>query len=569
MQLSKLTLDLAPKTSWQCFDLACKLVVTHFIPLFCYWIIITLPIFVVAMYVNVSWGLLLFWLGKPWYERGLLYILSRAVFGAKVSVADTLVNLPAQIKPLWFSSITYRRLSATRSFDMAVAQLENLSGEQRRKRLQILHKTKDDNSAWWTVCCVHWESFICIGIITLIQMLLPGHLDFWDMVNALDDDSSLQSYVVYLTYYVAIAIVAPFYVAGGFVAYLNRRVILEGWDIELGFTKWREAFIEKSKLTGFADQSNFINQKQDVSIPSPETPISTKNLVVSMMLISGIYLFMPNTGVAQSTSSSSIDDAQNGIVTELSQNTVPEQGIQEGPVFSAEQGERRAEIESKLAVLIDSPPFSRYEVKKSYRWKSSDDIEKEEDSSSFDFGFISSVVKFIATSLEFILWGLFLFVFAYLIVRNWESIARLLSNTKGAIDNAPLPSFITNVFSEALPTNVEDAVNQAISAKEYRRALSILVRASFTQLSTAQHIRITKSMTEKECLREIERKTDASIFHYMNDLLNVWMKMAWAHQIPTAIILSTLNQHYSDIFGAAKIQTIGRQTAQTNKDGEL
>lgn len=159
MQLSKLIIDVSPKTSWQAFDLGCRLALANYKTLIVYWLIVTLPVFIIAITLDLFWGFCIFWLLKPWFERGLLYILSAAVFGSNVSVAKTLVNLPSQIKPLWFSSITFRRFASSRSFDMSVAQLENVEGFARSKRLRLLHKTIDDNTTWWTICCVHWELF--------------------------------------------------------------------------------------------------------------------------------------------------------------------------------------------------------------------------------------------------------------------------------------------------------------------------------------------------------------------------------------------------------------------------
>jgi hypothetical protein len=46
-----------------------------------------------------------------------------------------------------------------------------------------------------------------------------------------------QQWFATLAYAVAIGFVEPFYVAGGFGMYLNRRVELEAWDIEQEFRR--------------------------------------------------------------------------------------------------------------------------------------------------------------------------------------------------------------------------------------------------------------------------------------------------------------------------------------------
>ncbi|MGK0370468.1 MAG: hypothetical protein ACJAW1_000709 [Glaciecola sp.] len=571
MQLNNLLLDVTPKTSWQCFDLGCKVALANFKSLFLYWIVLTLPIFVIAISINLGWGPIIFWLFKPLYERGLLYILSRTVFGTHVSILQTLLNLPSQIKPLWFSSITYRRLTPSRSFDMAVAQLENLSGKARSERLNVLHKTKDDNTAWWTICCVHWELFLTIGLFSLIQILLPADFNFQNMLESLTIQSSVESYIINIVFYIAIAVVAPFYVAGGFVAYLNRRVVLEGWDIELGFTKWHHAFIEKSSAEGFSKRSIVVDQSpktelndeqiveqqninEDTKTPANKSSTKVKLPIVIIFLFGNTLL---GQDIAFAQPSKPFDAKKENASSAISVSNEPAvDEIALTPIQIAENenvANRKNEIRETLTSLLDEPPFAQYETVINYRWKSSEDDEKEEDETDTDFTFLAWLVKFIASSSEIILWGLFIFFFGYLIFRNWAHLVGFFGKTSNKEDYIPMPSFISSVFTEALPKDIIATVNESINNNDYRRALSILVRASFTYLSKTQHIRITKSMTEKECLDEIKRSSEPTIYAYMQDLLSVWMKMAWAHQLPDAHTLERLSQQYDSNFVHAKM----------------
>ena len=182
MKLEQLAISTIPKSSWQCFDLGCKVALKHYKILFSFWLVVSFPFFIFSCFLSLEWGLLIFWLFKPWYERGLLFILSRAVFNNVINLKTALMSWPEQIKPLWFSSITYRRLAPSRSFDMAVTQLERLSGKKRANRLNILHRSKDDNTGWWTVLCVHWEGILFIGMLVMLSMLLPTEIDLWSFL---------------------------------------------------------------------------------------------------------------------------------------------------------------------------------------------------------------------------------------------------------------------------------------------------------------------------------------------------------------------------------------------------
>jgi len=556
MQLNKLVLDTAPKTSWQCFDLGCRVALADYKTLFGYWIVLTLPIFILLVLFDIQWGLLLFWLFKPWYERGLLYILSRTVFGAKVSIKQALLALPSQIKPLWFSSVTYRRLAPSRSFDMAVAQLENLSGERRTNRLKVLHKSRDDNTSWWTICCVHWESFLAIAIITLVQILLPTQFDFWLLIESMSISDSIENYVFTVCVFLSMAIVAPFYIAGGFVAYLNRRVILEAWDIELGFNKWRKSYLDKASKTGFSGQSKHLKASKTAS---------KDTLAIAFLLLICTGLLDTNTVSAQ-TSEPSSEKVVPQIPIDTSSTIERSDTELVEPVADDPFHAEKKEIGDDLVRVLDEPPFAQREMVTRYRWIVSDDDKKEDEESKSDFAFLTLIAAFMASSFEFVLWFLFIFIFTYLIYRNWGNITTFFDNNPSKIDNTPLPSFISKAFKEELPDDILGFVQEAINNQDFRRALSILVRASFTYLSKEQHIRITNSMTENECLQEIEQTCPKPIYLYMQSLIQQWMKMAWAHQLPNAEALLILMQGYSDNFIQEQVQT--EATAKPAKENK-
>ena len=548
MQLNKLVVDLAPKTSWQCFDLGCKVALANFKSLFVFWIVLTLPIFVLTISINIFWGFMLFWLCKPWYERGLLYILSAAVLGKKVTLRQALLKLPSQVKPLWFSSITYRRLAPSRSFDMAVVQLENLSGERRRNRLKVLHKSRDDNTAWWTICCVHWELFFCIGLLSLIQMLMPTSISFFDMIALLSIEDSFQSYIFYTTYYAAIAIVAPFYVAGGFVAYLNRRVILEGWDIEIGFTKWRHSFLE-----------NETTSKPKASL--------LKTVSIALTFLCATMLIESDPAFAQTSSIS--NGLQKEIVQENSALSPPQLTAQQIKELE-QQEQKKAQFEKakqpirdNIETLLENDPFAQYETVTGYRVKGSDE-ENDKDDAEAEYPFISSIVAIIAKFMEVILWGIFIFTFGYLIVRNWFHISAYFDKATIKEDNTQLPTFISTVFTENLTGNITELVNTCINNKEYRRALSILVQTSLTYLTKEEGLKITKSMTEKECLVQIKLSTGPVVYEYMQNLFSVWMTMAWAHQLPQATTLRELSDQYNRLFA----ETVDIVTSSEKNEGQ-
>src|SRR4029079_19757194 len=76
----------------------------------------------------------------------------------------------------------------------------------------------------------------------LAELLLPAKAAEATGENFLERMASGEfwSYGGALGYMVAVLLLEPFYVAGGFGLYLNRRTLLEGWDIEVALRRRAE-----------------------------------------------------------------------------------------------------------------------------------------------------------------------------------------------------------------------------------------------------------------------------------------------------------------------------------------
>ena len=66
-------------------------------------------------------------------------------------------------------------------------------------------------------------------------LFIPGELGLWDLI--LEAEQPWARPALNALYLFAVCVVEPFYVAGGFGFYINRRIYLEGWDIDLTFRK--------------------------------------------------------------------------------------------------------------------------------------------------------------------------------------------------------------------------------------------------------------------------------------------------------------------------------------------
>ena len=101
---------------------------------------------------------------------------------------------------------------------------------------------------------IHFENFFYYSILASIALFAP------DYISEVFDNWFSEGYFSFagvilfdLLVLFVLSAVAPFYVAGGFMLYISRRIELEGWDIEICFREWL-----------------LQSQDQDVLTPSPQ-----------------------------------------------------------------------------------------------------------------------------------------------------------------------------------------------------------------------------------------------------------------------------------------------------------
>lgn len=123
-----------------------------------------------------------------------------------------------------------------RSFVMPVHNLESLSGRLRKKRLHILQKNVSGYASGLTFIAINYEILINLSLYVVFAFLLPDELytSVWGYFEGADE--STAGLVMNTVFYgLAVFLIEPLYVGAGFLLYLNRRVKLEAWDIELVF----------------------------------------------------------------------------------------------------------------------------------------------------------------------------------------------------------------------------------------------------------------------------------------------------------------------------------------------
>ena len=173
---------------------------------------------------------------KPWLDRSLLFVLSRAVFGSDARhrpVAGAAHGRWQQLP----STLSWQRLSPWRSFTQAIYQLEGQRGTARRQRReQLLHKQRGA-AGGMHIAFAHVEAALMMGLLALAFWFAPDNLRDEVFSWLTGEDNIAATVCLAVAYAAAVAVLEPFYVAAGFAMYLNRRVQLEAWDIEQEFRR--------------------------------------------------------------------------------------------------------------------------------------------------------------------------------------------------------------------------------------------------------------------------------------------------------------------------------------------
>lgn len=235
MQIDTLALRMRPRSPFEAADLGVRLYQGSAREVLRCYATVALPVFALALAsIEVAPWLpsLLLWCAKPWLDRSILFVLSRAAFGRHTTVRDV---WRAQRQVWWRQLLltwTLRRLSPWRSYTQPVYQLEGLSFMETRRRLQQIKRRRKGTAALMTSAFSLAETALSLALMSLVFWLSPTELkpDLTEMFSG--QGPGVLALLPPACYALAMFFVEPFYVAAGFAMYLNRRAELEAWDVE-------------------------------------------------------------------------------------------------------------------------------------------------------------------------------------------------------------------------------------------------------------------------------------------------------------------------------------------------
>ncbi|MGB1110998.1 MAG: DUF4129 domain-containing protein, partial [Gammaproteobacteria bacterium] len=123
MRVEDLAIDPRPRDGWEAVDLGLRMTRHWLAAIYLPWLIVYLGlagVLILIMPDELGWVTFILWWLKPLYDRLMLFVLSRAVFGQTPSAWQTLTSAGAWLRSGLLMSLTLARLNPARSFHLPV-----------------------------------------------------------------------------------------------------------------------------------------------------------------------------------------------------------------------------------------------------------------------------------------------------------------------------------------------------------------------------------------------------------------------------------------------------------------
>ena len=487
MNIDRLIIVLRPRPAFEGLDLGFAAASRWFFPLWLLWLAAAAPIFLLIHGLCFRYpliALLITWWAKPLFETPLLYWLSRRIFNEAPDFKTVLQDVPALIRPRLISRLTLRRLSPARSFTMPVLFLEGMRGKDYARRSAVLGANQSAGYAL-TLICFLFEWVAALSVLLLIELMVPKPLlpsGIYGLVAQADGLGALLPNLIALA---AMSVVAPFYIAGGFLLYLNRRTRLEAWDIELKF----KAMVRR-KTAGTS----------------------------LICLVACLFLFF-SAGPGSS---------------------LPAQAASASASLDKETAGKRIEK------VLQSEDFGREETRTYWRLKSFRQSSGAEPHSLE--GIFSALIRFFVLVAEPVAWTVGGILFVFFLYAGARYLGFSKQTARKAPFKPPESLFGLSLRPASMPEDISGHAKKHLAAGDTRAALSLLYRGALFSLVYRSFLDIPESATEGECRALVRKSRPDEEYHFFRELTEAWLQVAYGHMPPERRRVEALCCSWSDYY---------------------
>lgn len=539
MQLERIAIRLRPRQGFEAIDLGFRMALRWAWPLWSTWLAVFLPVaaaLLIALSATPLLAVGLLWWLKPMFERFLLHVLSRAVFGETPRLVDTLASWRQILSPGLARSLLARFWDLGRSFNLAVMQLERQTGRAARERRALLGRRAGAYAYALTLVCMHFEMVAYYGIAALAlyvgteTQLLPepeASFDAWEQFF----QWTLVDSLVYLG---VISLVAPFYAAAGFALYLNRRVTLEGWDLELALRRMAAGVGTPQKLPagmvallpgvllGVVLLSGGQGAHARLPVPLPQAVLPGAAQAESL----------PSRGWNMEASQEEYAVDADGYPEGDEEDPDPESLDGGGPAYTPLDTPARRAIQE---VLADPVYGGEREV---MRW-----VPREREAQgrqrSEALGSAGLLFAELVRVLAWLLLAATTIALLFLLLRGAAG-----RSSREPMAEAPRQLFGLAIDPQSLPADLPGAAAQALGEGRWREALALLYRGLLSHLVHVRCLEISAACTEGDVARRASETLPPALAAYFRTLLAVWIVAAYGDRPPAEGQVRSLIEDY-------------------------
>lgn len=502
-----MTARVRPRPAWEAVDLGFMMLQRGYRQVITSWLLITLPVCILlnaGLFHHPFLAGLIFWWLLPVFDRIPLHILSRALFGEMVSTRSLLKAWREIFLPHAIKMLTIYRLDFSRSYNLPVWQLERLSGRERAQRSRVLKKSQATNAIGLGFICLGVELILFLSLYGLMMMLLPSYYE-GQLVAALFHHGRtwwagpLANGFLYLTF----LLVEPFYVAGGFSLYINRRTRLEGWDIEINFRQLAQ------RAASLARQA---------------------------ILLLGCFIVL-HAGLLYSRGAQAapLKQVSNVQASDATNNAVARKAIN--------------------AVMQDKAFHHRVTVG-GWRLRHSSKAQSGSNKKASGLHWLVELGNTLAQLGQLVLWVLVatLVVGLIYVFSKWMP-ARGEGKFSRPGRAMPKSMFGLDITPESLPDDVGNTASELWRAGKLVEALSLLYRGALAIMVHRDGINLRGSATEGDCIRMVNQHSPQLVENtadYFRLLTRQWQYVAYGHRRPDDMLMNELCGNWRQYFGAVE-----------------
>ena len=295
-------------------------------------------------------------------------------------------------------------------------------------------------------------------------------------------------------YVVAVSLIEPLYVAGGFAIYLNRRTLLEGWDIEVALRRLADRIAAGARRAA----------------------------IVLLMAAAGIV------GMPLDDALAADDDPPR---IEAAPDTPP--APRAGPT-----------PQTAIRDVLRSPDFRQFRDEMEWQSRARPDAPRTPtDTSAF-----ADFARMIAEIVQKLGWVIVAILACLALYAAWRHAQRRDRET--AVEYRPPETlFGLAVAPESLPDDVAGAALAAARAGRLRDALSLLYRGALSALVHRHDVRLEPGDTEGDCVQLAGRALAQPAAGYFAGLVGAWQHAAYAGRDPDLARVEALADEWRRHFG--------------------